>query len=202
MPDRKPPAPPAPGLLALPVTLIYAAFAAAWIVYSDQLFGIWFRDPQQLTEMQTWKGIGFVLATSLLLWALVRAGFSVQGRMREQLMQRERDWRTLFRDNPLPMWVAERPGGRVLAVNDAALRHYGYTRPEFMALTMAELARVDAAEVARLLAPCDARRCHYRRDGAAIAVELHVRDTEFAGAPAALVQVHIPLESVPEAACD
>lgn len=194
MPDRARPVPHSPGRLALPVALIYAAFVIAWIVFSDRLLSIWVRDPELLTRMQSWKGAAFVLVTSLLLWWLARAGFALQSGMREQLLRSEHDWRTIFDDNPLPMWVCERASGRMLAVNDAAARRYGYTRPEFMALTVADLERApaNAAEVAAEIAPadgCGGVRRHYRQGGEALEVEVLARDTEFGGRSATLVLV-------------
>lgn len=44
-------------------------------------------------------------------------------------------YRLLFQRNPLPMWVTDFENFRFLAVNDAALQHYGYTRSEFLRLT-------------------------------------------------------------------
>lgn len=47
--------------------------------------------------------------------------------------------RLLFERNPLPVWVYDLTSQRMLAVNAAALKKYGYTRPEFMALLAADL---------------------------------------------------------------
>jgi PAS domain S-box-containing protein len=74
--------------------------------------------------------------------------------------------RALFHDHPLPMWVAEVPGGRLLEVNDSALRRYGYSRAEFLAMTVADL----AAPAAPGDAPDIRRQRH--ADGSVIAVRL------------------------------
>ena len=47
--------------------------------------------------------------------------------------------RHLFQALPLPCWVFDCDSLRVLAVNDAAIRHYGYSRAEFLAMTIADL---------------------------------------------------------------
>jgi two-component system sensor histidine kinase UhpB len=44
-------------------------------------------------------------------------------------------YRMLFESSPLPMWVLDAETLRFLAVNDAAVRLYGYTREEFLAMT-------------------------------------------------------------------
>jgi diguanylate cyclase (GGDEF)-like protein/PAS domain S-box-containing protein len=44
------------------------------------------------------------------------------------LKRREASFRLLFEENPLPMWVADAKTKRLIAVNGAMCRHYGYTR--------------------------------------------------------------------------
>ena len=46
----------------------------------------------------------------------------------------EHRYRMLFERNPLPMWVYDVETLAFLAVNDAAVRHYGYSREEFLAM--------------------------------------------------------------------
>jgi len=85
-----------------------------------------------------------VLFTALVRWWVARAGFARQGSTRRSVSRREDDRRALFNAHPLPMWVCERVSGRMTAASDAAVRHYGYTRPEFMALTLPDLERAPA----------------------------------------------------------
>src|SRR5262245_12228980 len=55
----------------------------------------------------------------------------------------EPGFRELFIRNPLPMWIFESSSLRFLAVNDAAVQRYGWTREEFLAMT-ADQVRPDA----------------------------------------------------------
>jgi two-component system sensor histidine kinase UhpB len=48
-------------------------------------------------------------------------------------------YRMLFESSPLPMWVLDAESLRFVAVNDAAVRLYGYSREEFLALTAREI---------------------------------------------------------------
>src|SRR5438067_555905 len=41
--------------------------------------------------------------------------------------------------NPLPMWIYDRGTLRFLAVNDAAVQAYGYSREEFLGLTIRDI---------------------------------------------------------------
>jgi len=52
-------------------------------------------------------------------------------------------YRMLFEASPLPMWVLDDESMRFVAVNDAALRLYGYGREEFLGMTAADLRRPD-----------------------------------------------------------
>jgi PAS domain S-box-containing protein len=51
----------------------------------------------------------------------------------------ESQYRTLFECNPLPLWVYDVQTLRFLAVNDAACAKYGYTREEFLAMTLPDI---------------------------------------------------------------
>lgn len=48
-------------------------------------------------------------------------------------------YRMLFEQHPLPMWVYEIESRRILAVNDFAVQKYGYTREQFLAMTILDL---------------------------------------------------------------
>jgi PAS domain S-box-containing protein len=49
-----------------------------------------------------------------------------------RLRTSEAQYRALFDGNPLPMWVIAAAPAKVLVVNDAALKHFGYSRQEFL----------------------------------------------------------------------
>ncbi len=46
---------------------------------------------------------------------------------------------SLFDSNPLPMWIYDLQSLRFLAVNESAIDHYGYTREDFLAMTIADI---------------------------------------------------------------
>ena len=57
---------------ALRVALVYAVFAALWILLSDRAMGLVWRDPETLVQASMLKGWFFVAVTTLLLYVLVR----------------------------------------------------------------------------------------------------------------------------------
>ena len=55
------------------------------------------------------------------------------------LRESEERHRKLFDNNPHPTWVFDRETLRFLAVNDAAVHKYGYSRDEFLAMTLKDI---------------------------------------------------------------
>src|SRR6266487_7016152 len=51
----------------------------------------------------------------------------------------EEEYRILFDGNPCPMYVYDEETLRFLAVNDAAITHYGYSRDEFLRMTIKDI---------------------------------------------------------------
>ncbi len=117
-------------------------------------------------------------------------------RAENELRESEARYRQLFESNPHPMWVFDRDSLRFLTVNDAAVAHYGYSREEFLAMTIADI-RPDE-DVLRLHDTLDvidsvsAPRAwrHKLKDGTLIWVEISSHAMDFEGRPARLVLAH------------
>lgn len=58
---------------------------------------------------------------------------------RELLHDSEEKYRNLFNYCPIPMWIYDLETLYFLDVNEAAIRGYGYTRDEFLGMTIAEI---------------------------------------------------------------
>jgi PAS domain S-box-containing protein len=106
-------------------------------------------------------------------------------------------YRTLFMANPHPMWVFDAKTLRFLNVNDAAVARYGYSRGEFLAMTIADIRNEEDVpalrrNVASLAGPLSTPR-HWRhrlKDGREIRVEVISHEIDFEGSPAWLVLAH------------
>ena len=123
-----------------------------------------------------------------------RAVRDARNLMVQALRQSEANSLFLFAHNPLPMWVFEIETLQFLQVNDAALRHYGYDRMDFLRMRATDLH--PAAEVPKLLAAfrdanpreqLPGQWRHVRNDKSVIDVEMFLRQMEFSGHAAALV---------------
>ena len=95
---------------------------------------------------------------------------------------------TFFRSHPEPMWVVEIDTWRILDVNEAAIRHYGYSRKAFLKLTLADLSAEDRRPQ-QFDSHRDAQKVcrHTTREGRIIHVRMTFAPVEFNGRPAQLV---------------
>lgn len=60
-------------------------------------------------------------------------------RRQEEMSESKARYRQLFEGNPVPMWVFDTHTLRFLAVNDAAIHEYGWSRPEFLSLSLLDI---------------------------------------------------------------
>ena len=105
-------------------------------------------------------------------------------------------YRLAFERTPQPMWVYDLRTLRFLAVNDAAIEHYGYSRSEFMAMTVRDIHPPE--DVATLGASGRGRADefersgtwrHRKRDGSIMEVEVVSHDLSMNGTRARVVLV-------------
>ncbi len=117
----------------------------------------------------------------------------------EKVMQENiRQARSMFLQNPLPMWVLDLHNNfGFLDVNEAALKLYGYTRSEFMALNAFDIRPEEERERFKNLPRLPANEpapagtwTHLKKDGTKILVEISASDMIFEHKPARLVLVH------------
>jgi PAS domain S-box-containing protein len=86
----------------------------------------------------------------------------------------------LFEGHPHPMWVFDLESLGFLDVNEAAVRHYGYSRGEFLRMTIKDIR--PAEDLPRLLehmlavhespSPGTLAWRHRKRDGSVLDVEI------------------------------
>ncbi|HEX7437541.1 MAG TPA: PAS domain S-box protein, partial [Caldimonas sp.] len=115
----------------------------------------------------------------------------------EQLRSSEAQYRLIFAGHSLPMWVYDMETLRFLAVNDAAIGQYGFSKAEFLSMTIRDItppaafALLDRHLAARSREPATiASWAHRKKDGAVVDVELSANTIRFAGRPARLVLAH------------
>jgi len=109
-----------------------------------------------------------------------------QGSMKQYMM--------LFESNPQPMWIYDLETLSFLDVNDAAIYHYGYSRDEFLSMTIKDIrpnedvpALLD--NVSRVTSGLDAAGVwrHRKKDGSIIFVEITSHTLNFKGRRAEVI---------------
>jgi diguanylate cyclase (GGDEF)-like protein/PAS domain S-box-containing protein len=110
-----------------------------------------------------------------------------------ELKRREASFRLLFESNPVPMYLFDRDTLRFLAVNDAAVAHYGHSRERFLEMSLLDIRPAeDREEIARVAAQAghlEAGRIrrHLKADGSEIKVAIYTRSLRHEGHAAGLV---------------
>ena len=113
----------------------------------------------------------------------------------ERASEAERQFRLLFDRNPVPIWLFDIDTLRFLEVNQAATNQYGYSREEFLGMTVLDVRpREEWEEVQESIGMMvkgilrEPRvRTHLRKDGSALSVMAQTAQLEFAGHVASLV---------------
>lgn len=109
---------------------------------------------------------------------------------RDTLKRAEREYQVLFSANPHPMWIFDSRTLEFLAVNDAAVSKYGYSREEFLAKTITEIRpECEARRVTEYVRRAESFATsgpwlHQLKDGQRIEVEITSHPMTFAGRPA------------------
>ncbi|UFS72196.1 ATP-binding protein [Geomonas sp. RF6] len=102
----------------------------------------------------------------------------------------EETYRTLFELSPQPMWVCEVETRKLVAVNEAALAMYGYTRREFLDLSVRQIVREGST--------AQGWERHLRRDETLFLVRTERKELDFGGARAQLVLLLDSVQKVSE----
>jgi len=118
---------------------------------------------------------------------------SVKAR-RKKIAQNPDQFSFLFQNNPLPMWVYDLETLRFLEVNEAAVKHYGYSRAEFLRMRLPDIRPKE--DIARIKAHVHAKRQrlqysgewrHRKKDGTLIYVEIVSHMLTYKGRKSALI---------------
>jgi PAS domain S-box-containing protein/diguanylate cyclase (GGDEF)-like protein len=113
------------------------------------------------------------------------------------LRDSEQRYRTLFESHPHPMWVYDMETLAFLAVNDAAVHHYGYSREEFLKMTIRDICPPEQVPALLDYITRDTPQLHtagvwnhVKKDGTLIDVEMTADALVFSGIAAKVVWVN------------
>jgi PAS domain S-box-containing protein len=180
-----------------PETATVRATIATMRTEEEQLLGVRERALQTSTRL---TAIGFAavvlveIMMLVLIYYLIRKDITERKAAEELLHESEERHRRLFDNNPHPTWAYDRETLRFLAVNNAAVRKYGYSTAEFLAMTVKDIR--PAEDVPALLESVARVRegnekvsdwKHRLKDGSIINVEITSYALSFSGRPAEVV---------------
>jgi PAS domain S-box-containing protein len=148
----------------------------------------------QLYELQglviTWTFVAALAGVNLMVTALLAERDSAS----RELLRSEQRYAQIFNGSPQPIWVHDRKSLKILMINDAAVRQYGWSREEILSMSVAALIPPDVAHAASYIDessetlhmdPFETR--HLTRDGRVLEVEVWTRSIDFMGHAAELV---------------
>ncbi|WP_283743073.1 PAS domain S-box protein [Sideroxydans sp. CL21] len=116
--------------------MLYAAFAALWILASDRLLALSLPDQEMVLWIGLIKGLFFVAATALLLFLLMRK-LLIQATDKDKQLK-------LFHDLPfIGMAISSPDSKEWLYTNDRLCDMLGYTRAELQQTTWADITHPD-----------------------------------------------------------
>jgi PAS domain S-box-containing protein len=192
---------------SLKIALIYLACGLLWIFLSDRfLYSILNYSGEELTRIQTFKGFFYIGVTAVLLFYIVNSFYKKLGNKLKKLEETntaleesEKRYSDLFRYSPLPLWVYDCATLRFMAVNEAAIAQYGYSKEEFLSKTIIDIRPRE--EVPKLMGVIEGGKHegqfalrgvfkHIKKSGEVVTVEIRSNDMIYKGVKAKVVLVN------------
>ncbi|MDX6575193.1 MAG: hypothetical protein QOE96_1146, partial [Blastocatellia bacterium] len=184
--------------------------------YSRHINNLGASDPVAATRRQVeWKAVsvpgrhrdghevpleisfGQVFTDGKRVFTAVVRDVTERQRAEAALQKQNEEYRILFESNPCPMYVCAEDSLRFLAVNEAAVSHYGYSREEFLSMTGMDIRPTE--DIPALLSHVAEHRetnyeagvwRHRKKDGSIIDVDVNWQKLDFAGRPAYMVMAN------------
>jgi PAS domain S-box-containing protein len=179
----------------LKLSFIYFFFGIFWMLTSDALLNSLLPTTADVTYFQILKGLTFVIVTTIFLFFLSKNFYKKTLNFISVLEESERKYKPLFDNNPSPMWVFDIETNQFVDVNNAAVISYGYTREEFLGMTIFDVRPdEDKEKLSDHLSSGEKgydlgeHWRHLRKDGAIIDVQVFAHSVNYNGKKCRLIQ--------------
>jgi len=116
----------------------------------------------------------------------------------EQVLISEEKYRQIFYKNPFPMWITDKETLQILEVNESAVRKYGYTREEFLQLSLNDIQK-HCSDFSLMALPTNPPRdlwSHFKKNGEEMIIEFTSYPIDYFGRTALQIQVNDITEQI------
>lgn len=113
------------------LAIVLLTVGLLWSFYSDSMISA-IEKARHSGSLDLLRGINNILIfgiTALIFYLRVR-------KQQHRLILSEQQYRSLFDSNPNPMWIYHKKTLAFIAVNEAAVAKYGYSRNEFLSMSI------------------------------------------------------------------
>ncbi|WP_295648745.1 PAS domain S-box protein [uncultured Mucilaginibacter sp.] len=179
------------------IAAIYIAVSLVWIFFSDKFVFLLQNkvDNHTFLLINSGKGFLFVIVSGILIYILTLYS-------NRQIVKNGFEYRSMYESNPNPMWIYEMETLKFLSVNNAAIDFYGYSRDEFLRMTIRDIR--PSEDVAKLEQSAknyqDFRKSgvwrHYKKDGSLVYVDISSNKIKIWGEYAVMVLARDCTESI------
>lgn len=165
-------------------TIITFSIASCLLI----IFNVIIEDPQQLSNVLLINR--FISISAILTASYMALHYSTLNR---KAKAKEEQYRKLFDQSPSPMFAYDINTTQFLAVNDAALAQYGYTRDEFLSMNAKQIRPQEDFEAFEKSLDVPATYIdsgkwrHIRKGGEVFYVHVHAHTTTFGEKTARLI---------------
>ncbi|MGM0882325.1 MAG: ATP-binding protein [Bacillota bacterium] len=112
----------------LKTVLIFTLITGLWVVLTDIILFIFFKEGQIITRLQTIKGCLFILIMAWMLYLLLKRNNFKRNQIEKMLRDSESRYRRIIKLSPDPITIHS--DGILIYANDAALKIVGATRAD------------------------------------------------------------------------
>ncbi|MCJ8211103.1 PAS domain S-box protein [Mucilaginibacter sp. RS28] len=174
------------------ISAIYILVSLLWIVLSDKVLYLFTRElkAESVEFISSFKGFFFVLITGWLLYKLIKHDD-------QRLIDSEKQYRSIYEDNPLPMWIYSLDTLKFVSVNNTAVTHYGFSRKDFLNKTILDIRpEEDWVKVIKSIKDVTVKVRssgnwrHLKADGEQIFAKVSSQQIIFNGKPHVMVTAH------------
>jgi PAS domain S-box-containing protein len=131
---------------------IYIIVGLLYISFSDALLEHTFNDTALLTQIQTYKGFGFIFLTAFLLFTLIKRHITQISKGYQGIIDKDKHYRALIENNNDVILVID-ANNKILFASNNLTKELGFTKEEINGKELAEIIHPDdLSDVTRELA--------------------------------------------------